>query len=992
MRPRTILLTAVAIWACGTPCQAQAPTGTISGHVISDDGKALPGVTVSVMSSALQGVRTAVSSDNGDYLVPLLPPGDYTLSYEMGSFQTVREVRGVAGNQTAMVDVKMSPAAVSESVTVVGSAQPFVETALVATSFKQDLMATLPSNRTIDAVLLMAPALHPTGPRGAYTIAGAQSYENLFTLNGAIITENLRGAPFTLYIEDALQETTVATAGISAEYGRFEGGVANAITKSGGNIFSGSFRTSFANDSWRSLTPYETAQTALDPTRQNKLDKVVPTYEATAGGPLRKDRLWYFGALRAQTQQSTKTTSFTNIPYPFTNEQQRYEGKLTYALRPGHSLQAFYTKINQVLKNNTGSTVMDLRSLTAQGQPQDLSSVHYTAVLGKNLFVEAQYSARHLSFTGVGSSTTDRTNGTMILDVQRNARFWSPTFCSGAVCSNDEGRNNSDAIVKGSYFLSSKTGGSHHMVFGYDRFDDNIWANTHASGSDYRIRATSSLIRGTEVFPQFIPGTTQIEWDPINQTSQGSHLRTHSAFINDTWRAGDHFSFNLGLRLDKNQASNGAGDDVGNKASLSPRLSAIWDPTGNAKWALTGSYARYVMALTSNLAGSTTAAGNSATYRWTYTGPAINGDPAAATSDLLKSDVALTQIFEWFDANGGNDLRPYALTNLPGVTMKMKAGGLNSPYAYEYAGGVSRTIGARATVRVDGTYRQYKNFYSLRTDGSTGQTKDALGNSFDLSIVENTDVLKRRYAGMVTQATYNVSGRLDLGGNYTLSRAYGNLEGETVNGGPSGANVLSYPEYKQQSWNAPDGDLLIDQRHRARIWATYAASLRGSGALVFGLVQQMGSGTPYGAVGQVRTGPFVTNPGYLSPPTTVDYYFTARDAFHTKAQYRTDVSVNYRYRLAHTAAEPFIHVELLNLFNRFQLCGCGASVFNNGGITDLTTINQSVAVIAATPFNPFTAQPVETVNWNKSTAFGTALNAFAYTSPRIFRFSVGVKF
>ena len=84
-------------------------------------------------------------------------------------------------------------------------------------------MATLPSNRTIDAVLLMAPAVHATGPRGAYTINGSQSYENLFTLNGAVINENLRGVPMTPYIEDALQEVTVASAGVSAEYGRFCG-------------------------------------------------------------------------------------------------------------------------------------------------------------------------------------------------------------------------------------------------------------------------------------------------------------------------------------------------------------------------------------------------------------------------------------------------------------------------------------------------------------------------------------------------------------------------------------------------------------------------------------------------------------------------------------------------------------------------------------------------------------------------------------------------
>src|SRR6188474_1850223 len=110
MRARAVSLVVAAIWAFGVPCLAQAPSGTIAGHVVSADGEALPGVTVSVMGAALQGTRTAVSSDSGDYLVPLLPPGDYTVSFEIGDFQTVREVRRVAGTQTAQLNVMMAPA------------------------------------------------------------------------------------------------------------------------------------------------------------------------------------------------------------------------------------------------------------------------------------------------------------------------------------------------------------------------------------------------------------------------------------------------------------------------------------------------------------------------------------------------------------------------------------------------------------------------------------------------------------------------------------------------------------------------------------------------------------------------------------------------------------------------------------------------------------------------------------------------------------------
>jgi hypothetical protein len=950
------------------------------------------------MSESLQGVRTATTSENGDYSVPLLPPGDYTVSFEIGDFQTVREVRSVAGTQRVLLDASMSIAPVTETVTVVGQAEPFVKTAQAATNFKQDLMATLASNRTLDAIVLMAPSVHATGPRGAFSISGAQSYENLYTLNGAVITENLRGSPFTLYIEDAIQEATVSTAGVSAEYGRFEGGLVAAITKSGGNTFSGSFRTSFANDSWRTYTPFEITQRAANPSLQTKADRIVPTYEATLGGPIAKERLWFFGATRVQNQESNRTTVGTNIPYLRANDEKRYEGKLTYAVRAAHSLQVSYLRIDQVMRNGTSQNVMDLASLTNQGEPQDLLAVHYSAVLTPNLSIEGQYSARHRKLTDVGANTRDLIKGTLVFDNSRNARYWSPTFCSGSTCDGDEERNNDDLVVKGSYFLSNRASGAHNLVFGYDRYNDKILANIHVSGSDYRIRGTSAIMRGGGVYPQFLPNSTIIEHNPFKVLSKGSNLRTHSLFFNDSWRWHSRLSFGLGLRWDKNDAVDGGGQVVGNKGAWAPRLSAIWDPSGQGRWAISGSYARYVMALTSNVAASTTAAGNPSAFRWLYQGPAINADSTAAT--LVSTDVALDQLFSWFTANGGST-RPPILANVPGVNFKIPQP-LESPYANEYAGGVSRQIGGSGTVRVDAIFREYRNFYSMRTDLSTGSVTDQFGR-YDLAFVENTNAVRRRYAGLTTQATYNL-GRLDLGGNYTLSRAYGNLDGETANAGPSGASIESYPQYKNPSWNSPEGDLAIDQRHRARVWATYAAPIPSrAGALVIGVLEQMASGAPYGAVGPINPTPFVTNPGYVTPPAsgTVEYYFTDRDAFHTDATYRTDLSVNYAYTIrAAGATEPelFFHGEVLNLFNQFQLCGCGASVFNNGGATDLTnTIGTTVRTPLTAPtvfqaFNPFTATPARGANWDYAPTFGTALNAFAYTSPRTFRFSVGVRF
>ena len=196
-----------------------------------------------------------------------------------------------------------------------------------------------------------ATVVEGTGPSGAMSISGAASFENVFMVNGVVVQDNLRSTPFNLFIEDALQETTTTTAAVSAEYGRFSGGVVNAVTKSGGNEFSGSFRTTFDNDDWTALTPYP---------NDRRTDKIIPTYEATLGGPFVKDKLWFFGAMRARNFDETRTTSFTSISFPRELNEKRYEGKLTFSPTTKHTVKAAYTHIASTENGNTFGTIMDL--------------------------------------------------------------------------------------------------------------------------------------------------------------------------------------------------------------------------------------------------------------------------------------------------------------------------------------------------------------------------------------------------------------------------------------------------------------------------------------------------------------------------------------------------------------------------------------------------------------------------------------------------------
>jgi outer membrane receptor for ferrienterochelin and colicin len=1001
MRPvRTWLAIAATIFAASTAA-AQTTGGTISGHVADSQGLALPGVTVSATSTNLQGVRTTVSSANGDYIFSALPSGTYTLTFELSGFQTQQKTVSVAPTQLVPLDITLGVAALTETVNVVAqTADVVTKTAQVATNFKQDLISSLPTNRDINASLLLAPAVHPTGPSGAYSIAGAMSFETLYMVNGVNVSENLRGQAYDLYIEDAIQETNVATSGISAEYGRFGGGVVNVITKSGGNLFSGSVRETFHNDKWRTLTPFEDTQIANDPAHNElRANKTVPTHEYTLGGPVLKDHLWFFTAGRLQTQENGRSLVITNTPYTFTDETRRFEGKGTFSFNPNNTFQGAYTKIIDNQTNDTFNTSasMDIRSLDNRQLPQDLFTAFYNGILSSNFFVEGRVSSRHFSFIGSGAPTTDLIEGTLLLDRARNStRYWSPTFCG--VC-DPEKRDNTDVFAKGTYFLSTKDGGSHNIVFGYDLYNDKRFANNHQSGSDYRIIGTTSIIRPDAIYPQWLPdGTTVIQWNPIPAGSQGTNFRTHSLFVNDNWRVNTRLTANVGLRYDRNRGADSAGRLVAQDSAFSPRAGIVFDPTGDQKWSVTASFAKYVAAISNSIADSSSPAGNPQTFQFVYRGPAINPDANAAT--LVAPAAAIAQLFAWYNANGGASLPLNGAPTIPGVSPTIQ-GSLDSPNNLEYAVGVNRQFGSKAALRADYVYRNFRDFYVTVLNTGTGRVQDQLGKTYDLALVQNSSDLKRRYSGVTTQATYRFNTRIDVGATYTMSRAWGNVEGENVGSGPITSTAFQYPEYKQASWNYPEGDLSIDQRHRGRLWINYG--IPGIDGLSIAVLQALTSGVPYGASGPIATQAYVTNPGYLTPPSNtggnaVTYFFTARDAYRTEGERRTDLAVNYVFKIpAARTTQLFAQLQVVNLFNQFQLCGCGGTVFQNGGTVTQTRIDQSVLTASTnatqfTAFNPFATTPVQGTNWALGPSFGTALNRFAYTTPRELRVSFGVRF
>ncbi|MCU0482674.1 MAG: TonB-dependent receptor [Chloroflexi bacterium] len=986
---KRLLLLATLALILVIPATAQTPTGTLSGRVTDAQG-ALPGVSVQVTAPTLQGMRSAVSTDAGDYIFTFLPPGEYRVRFELAGFQTLETTVKVSAAQTVRLDATMPQSQVAEEVTVAGAYETIAATSTAATTMEKDLIDKLPVPKTVNQQVLLTAGVGANGPSGGISIQGAQSYESLFMINGVVVNDNQRGQALPLYIEDAVQETTTSTAAISAEYGRFAGGIVNTLTKSGGNDFHASLRATLNNDSWAAKTPETVEQE----------DKINPTYEATLGGRILRDRLWFFLAGRHFNQELGDQTYYTNIPFTATNNELRYETKLTYSPSPNHRFVGSYFVRESKQENYgfrvTGRDFMDLESIYDRSMPEDLQSFNYTGVVSDTFFVEAQYSARHFTFKDAGSRYTDLERGTPLWDYWGAGGLWnSPVFC--AVCeASDETRDNQNIILKGTWFLSTPSLGSHDITFGVDRFNDKTMSNNWQSGSGYTIIADGFRYQGGELYPILLASSEStwiIDWR-LAELTNGNDFETTSIFLNDRWRLNSHFSFNLGVRYDKNDGTDGAGNTTADDSKISPRLGLTYDIFGDGNWQLNASYGKYVTAIANSIGDSGSSAGQIGYLLYQYAGPDINADPDAAQVD---NHTALRNLFGWFNSLSQDQKNRWLIgASLPGFDTFIPES-LTSPSADELTIGAAKRLGKNGLIRFDYVSRTFHDFYISRTDMTTGTATDPYGQQFDRTFVENDDtVLERAYEALMVSASYRLNDTMSLGGNWTYSELRGNNNGENGGSGPLTSGVFQYPEYGQESWSYPTGYLAADQRNRGRLWYVWDFLSSKHHRMNLSVMESFFSGAPYGANGNISIQPYVTNPGYQTPPTSVGYWFTGRDAYRTDNITRTDLAIGYSFVFPAmgSSVELFVEPRVTNLFNE-------QGVVN----VDTTVYTSRSSGRGLTRFNPFTSQPVECpqgssaaqcqaagANWMKGTDFGQPIAVADYQAPRTFTVSLGIRF
>jgi len=974
---RNLLLTAFLVVFPFTALGQQGTTGELTGIVSSGDS-ALAGVSVTLTSSSLQGSLSTVTGEKGGYHFALLPPGDYTVLFELQGLETSRQRVRISLARATRADASLKVATISESISV--AADSFDSTQ-VASNFRGDLIEQLPTGRTLRDITLMSPSVNDNGTRNRLLIAGAPFYTSMFLVDGAVVNDNLGGQPHDLFVEDAIEETTVLLGAISPEYGNFTGGVVSVRTRSGGNTFKGSLRTSLSNPAWTARTPW-----AGEAKPVNDLSQI---FEATLGGFLMKDSLWFFTAGRLADQATHATTIRTNIPYFAETNETRWETKLTTQLPQNHNFVLSYLNYSldetNVVPNPAG--VLDLAGLIpARSNPATFLTAGYHSMLPASSFLEAQYSSKKYSLQGNGGLSMDRITGTSVT-VLRLGNINAPASCG--VCGDDQ-RNNDSWMIKGTHYR--QTGwGTHTFLAGLENFSEERAFNLNRAASDYFIQTGRFQVIGANVYPVF-DSTTLISWAPVLAPSDGTDFETLGVFLNDRWDVSSRVSLSIGARYDRNDARDTDGNRVSDDSTISPRLAASFDPRGDGAHRVTIGYGRYVSKIpeTSTIGGAAQVAGNPHIFGWRYNGPGINlpGTP------LLTTSAALAQLFAWFDSVGGvNDRHFLVSRSIPGLSTVIPRS-LSSPTVDEATLGYALRIGRRGHLRVDVTARDWGGFYATRLDTITGQRQDTDGKPNDVSWVVNADSeTSRRYRAVQLQGTWE-DGALRLGGGYTWSTLRGNEDGEggLAGGDPPNNRPLDlwYPELLGYPQRRPVGYLTGDQTHRARVWLSWDVPfVRNS--LNVSILQSYDSGTAYSAAGFIDPSGTITpyegaprNPGYALTQFAAagyPYYFGGRGALRTDEVFSTDVALNFELPLRRTGV--FLQCDLLNVFDE-------AAVTTPS--TEVSTLARSGRLSGLAAFNPFTTTPIEGVHYRLPSDFGKPTGPSSYQPPRTYRFSVGMKF
>jgi len=709
MNWKMVGLTAALLCGFLISAEAQQQTGTITGRAVDSSGGALPGVTVSISSTnMIGGARTAITDEQGTYRFTLLPGGEYTVSFVLPGFRTLN-VQGVDLNAgaTATINAKLEVAALEESVTVTSQSPTIdLESANVAVNWDQQKLDELPYSRSLTGLVSLIPGLHATSLDVGGSNFGTGSGPAARTFGragGGVVSYDGMIWDQTYGDFGTYEEAQITTAAKGAD-AMNPGLTMNLVLKSGSNTFKGLGSANYQSGDFQSKNINAELLARGYAPGVNKFTK-LQDYYGEVGGPILKDRLWFYASHR-DASSGNFIPGFIKLAdrqqVEFYTKLQDPTAKITYQLSKNNKLEGMFQFGRKWQPYRSASRYVPLES----SQNQDSWSLvgpsfKYLSILSSRATFDASlqrggYWWPDVPWTSDVRKTDLATNNGptrgAFLETDRQPRRWQygATFA----------------------YFADLWGRNHELKTGYLG-----WRNMqetenlgYPNQQQYRYRSLSGDPNCDEAHNYdgcFTRPDSVLVYDYPNTTASGEWY--NSAYFNDKITVSPKLTLNVGVRFDRyssflpEQGNPGTGpfatknlfgyqgeENYPIYATLVPRVSAVYDLTGEGRVALRGSYGRYV-------GGSSGASAN----------------PGPGASDVNPNAIITRTYTRW---DGSIPYVPIAanLTSTSGGgTQRSIDPNLKGPFVDEFTAGLDLGLSRVLTVQFN---------YVRKIDGNANKT------------------------------------------------------------------------------------------------------------------------------------------------------------------------------------------------------------------------------------------------------------------------------
>ena len=877
---RVLLLLSLSLFA--VPYAFAQQTGSISGRVTATDGSVLPGVTVEARSTVLPQPRVTVTSETGEYRLPLLPVGRYTVTYGLAGMDTVTRNVQVMLDADATTNVSLGVAGVAESITVTAEATLVdAESTEIRSSVSEEMINELPVGQNYRDLIKLAPAVAYTEELVRGPSAGGSGQDNVYKFDGVNVTLPLFGTLASEAAAHDIEQISIIKGGAKAQdFNRAGGFLFDSVSKSGTSEFTGMVSYQVQNDALTS--DVKTGSLAT-------YDRDRTWTTLNIGGPLLRERLFFYGSYyRPTVADESSANAYGPVP-DYEDTRNEYFGKLTYTPTAALLLNGSYRNSERTelaasvgpreagtaaagneagleIAIFEGSWIINSRSFatvrwtdfanTTTGRPNNpLDGVQISTTLGTRLDLNNLQNLGYFTVPAPDPLASAAYNEFIVPFVQRYGYDLNGTRTGGGAVGSYFQFDQNDFFreeFQTTYDLTIGSTVAQDLHFGVQYSADsehlvrrsNGWGQLTVPGGRTTCPARVTSCAGQPIFFQAAFQQQSLGTIPTIE----SEVETINVELNDTIRW-NNWAFNVGAVVSQDtyfgqglrEADTISGYEaapgqryemyqIGFGEQIQPRLGATWAYNGSDNVYV--SYARYNPAA-SSLPRAASWARNLATNINAYfdaTGALIGVDPnAGSTGKLFQDDMTPRTVNE------------YLIGSQQQITGAWSARAYGR---YRYTNHFWEDTNNNARVAFGAPSNIPNELYIPDLAAKLGQI--GTGGGANSYVIAELDGAFTKHLEATVESDWR-AGRTSLRGSYTFSHYYGNFDQDNTTATNDmntfiGSSLIA-DAAGRQLWNNRYGRLRGDRPHLLKVYGTYDLPWNATvGA--FGLYQ---SGQPWEA-------------------------------------------------------------------------------------------------------------------------------------------------